>query len=168
MLITKRFVFIHMHKTGGQTLNDIIRRCIPSHQDVGYHFPHDKIPPEFDALPRVGMVRNPWDWYLSWYAFNQDPAIENPLYHVVSEGGRADFKTTVSRLINLGSGSSESQKIRDALISRLPDSLDSNQGVGLNKDSIRDLAGSAPASTAGRELTCQCLIIIYINDLSDR
>ena len=25
MIITEHFVFIHMHKTGGQTLNDIIQ-----------------------------------------------------------------------------------------------------------------------------------------------
>jgi Flp pilus assembly protein TadD len=142
MIITKRFVFIHMHKTGGQTLNDIISQCIPSHRAVGYHFPHSEIPQQCKALPRVGMVRNPWDWYLSWYAFNRDPAIENPLYEVLSEGGRGDFKTTVSRLIELGSDSDRSRKDRAALIAILPDSLDDNTGAGLNKDSIRDLGAS--------------------------
>ena len=56
MIITEHFVFIHMHKTGGQTLNDIIQRCIPAHRTVGYHFPHNEIPPEFAALPRVSVA----------------------------------------------------------------------------------------------------------------
>ena len=140
MIITEHFVFIHMHKTGGQTLNDIIQRCIPAHRTVGYHFPHNEIPPEFAALPRVGMVRNPWDWYVSWYAFNQRPNIRNQLYAIVSDRDQADFKTTVTNLINLGSDDRLSKRHRDELVDLLPESLDNNRGVGLNKDCIRNFS----------------------------
>ena len=140
MIITEHFVFIHMHKTGGQTLNDIIQRCIPAHRTVGYHFPHNKIPPEFATLPRVGMVRNPWDWYVSWYAFNQRPNIRNQLYAIVSDRDQADFKTTVTNLINLGSDGRLSKRHRDELVDLLPESLDNNRGVGLNKDCIRNFS----------------------------
>ncbi len=140
MIITEHFVFIHMHKTGGQTLNDIIQRCISGHRRVGYHFPYSKIPPEFAALPRVGMVRNPWDWYVSWYAFNQRPNIRNPLFAIASERGQADFKTTVTNLINLGSDDPVSKRHRDELANLLPDTLDNNRGVGLTKDCIRSFS----------------------------
>ena len=83
------------------------------------------------------MVRNPWDWYVSWYAFNQLPNIHNPLFTIVSNHGRADFKSTVTNLINLGSDDPVSKRHRDELADLLPDSLDNNRGVGLTKDCIR-------------------------------
>ncbi len=140
MIITDSFVFIHMHKTGGQSLNDIIKHCIPDHRVIGYHLPHGDVPPESTNLPVVGMIRNPWDWYVSWYAFNKRPNIHNPLFNIVSNGGSATFKSTVTNLIHLGSDRSESMQHRDELIRILPESLDGNRGVGLTKESIRELA----------------------------
>lgn len=140
MIITDRFVFIHLHKTGGQSLNDAITQCVPNHQVVGYHLPRSEVPPESRKLPVVGLVRNPWDWYVSWYAFNRKPQIRNPLFNIVSAGGRAGFKATVTKLVNLGAESGEQQ--RKALISLLPDSLDGNRGVGLTKASVHELAAS--------------------------
>lgn len=139
MIITERFVFIHMHKTGGQTLNNVISQCMANHEEVGYHFPRSAIPARAAALPVVGMVRNPWSWYVSWYFFNRRPRSQNPLFSVVSDGGRADFATTVRHLVNLGSDTEESRQHREKLVSVLPDTLDFNRGVGLTKDDIRGL-----------------------------
>jgi len=102
MIITERFVFVHMHKTGGQTLNDIITRCIPKHQVIGYHYPSKEVPADSATLPLVGIVRNPWDWYVSWYAFKNGPTSRNPLFAIVSNNGEANLNTTISNLINLG------------------------------------------------------------------
>lgn len=137
MIITERFVFIHMHKTGGQTLNNVISRCVENHESVGYHFPRREIPERAASLPVVGMVRNPWSWYVSWYFFNRRPDSQNPLFSVVSDGGRKDFATTVQNLINLGSASDDSRQHREKLISVLPETLDFNRGVGLIKDDVR-------------------------------
>ena len=142
MIVTERFVFIHMHKTGGQFLNEIIKRCIPEHRTIGYHLPRAEVPPGAENLPVVGMVRNPWDWYVSWYAFNKRPGTNNQLFHVVSNGGSENFKSTVMNLINLGSDRPESAAHRDQLIRLLPETLDGNRGVGLTPDSVRDLSGS--------------------------
>jgi Flp pilus assembly protein TadD len=138
MIVTESFVFIHMHKTGGQTLNDIIKRCVEDCRDIGYHYPRSEIPPEFANLPVVGLVRNPWDWYVSWYAFNRRPKINNQLFNVVSDSGQSNFKSTITSLINLGSDSPASNLYRDDLIRMLPDSLGGNRGAGLTKDSIRE------------------------------
>ena len=140
MIITDRFVFIHMHKTGGQTLNDIIKQCMADSRDIGYHIPRSEIPAEFTELPVVGLVRNPWDWYVSWYAFNRRPKIHNQLFNVVSDSGQSNFKSTVTNLINLGSDSAASKMYRDDLISILPDSLDANRAAGLTKQSIREFS----------------------------
>ena len=47
MIITDKFVFIHLHKTGGQTLNDAIVDSIADHKVVGYHYPRSMIPQEY-------------------------------------------------------------------------------------------------------------------------
>ena len=142
MKVTDRFVFIHLHKTGGQSINDAIASCIPGSRMVGYHFPCADIPAEASDLPVVGIVRNPWDWYVSWYAFNNGPRMRSPLFKIVSNGGTAGFKATVTNLVNLGSTNDASEKQRNELISMLPDSLDGNRGVGLTKTSIGELAAS--------------------------
>jgi Flp pilus assembly protein TadD len=142
MIITEQFVFIHLHKTGGQSLNDMIKRCMTNHRVVGYHFPRSEVPTDAATLPLVGMVRNPWDWYVSWYAFNKRPNIRNPLFEIASDGGSADFKSTITNLVRLGSDDSDSVRRRDDLIRLLPETLDGNRGVGLTKDSIRELSES--------------------------
>ena len=138
MIATDKFVFIHMHKTGGQSLGHIIERCMPDMQQIGYHYPYHLLPQKYAGLPVIGTIRNPWDWYLSWYAFNTRNA-GNPVFFIVSDGFQADFKQTLKNLINLGSDSKPSQNHRRALADILPDSLDGNRGVGLTKDCIRGM-----------------------------
>ena len=140
MIITERFVFVHMHHTGGKALTDIIEQCVAEYQTIGTHYPRSEVPGEFAALPVIGMVRNPWDWYVSWYHFNRQPDIQDPLFDVVSDNGQANFKSTVTNLINLGSDQAASKAYRDELIHRLPEALDGDQSIGLTKGDIRDLS----------------------------
>ena len=142
MIVTKRFVFIHMHKTGGQSINQSLLNCVDGARELGYHYPHVLLPQEFAHLPLVGLIRNPWDWYVSWYAFNRESGMNNPLFRIVSDGGVSGFKTTISNLIRLAEHNEQSQFYRWALISILPDTLEDNLSVGLTKDSIRALAKS--------------------------
>ena len=137
MIATERFVFIHMHKTGGQTINTVISRCFPQHQIVGYHFPFALLPANLRELPLIGFVRNPWDWYVSWYAFNRRPRTQNALFAVCSNGGKSNFKTTIRNLVSLGDSSDRSRRMRRALVSVFPATLRGNRGVGLSKDCIR-------------------------------
>ena len=140
MIVTDRFVFVHMHKTGGQTINKIIGHCIDDHHVVGYHYPIAELPDDARELPVVGIVRNPWDWYASWYAFNRRPGIRNQLFEVVSAGGAADFKATVTNLVQLGSDTPESAAHRAQLSQLLPDALEGNRGAGLTSSSMQELA----------------------------
>lgn len=67
MLITPHFVFVHLPKTGGT----FIRKVIAEHLQVVARFDQhacaSEIPPEYGGLPIFSVVRNPWDWYVSWY-----------------------------------------------------------------------------------------------------
>ena len=139
MITTDKFVFVHMHKTGGQSLGHILESCMPDMKHIGYHYPYHMLPEQYGGLPVVGMVRNPWDWYVSWYAFNTRPEVGNPLFFIISDGFQADFKRTITNLVNLPSDLPESRHYRKALIDILPDTLEGNAGVGLTKDCIRNM-----------------------------
>jgi hypothetical protein len=141
MITTDKFTFIHMHKTGGQSLLNVIGNCVPQARLVGYHYPLHMLPEQYLELPIVGMVRNPWDWYISWYAFNTRPN-GNPLFFIISDGFQADYRQTIKNLINLGSDDISSQNYRKALIEILPDTMEGNNGIGLTKDCIRQMSSS--------------------------
>jgi len=147
MITTDKFAFVHMHKTGGQSLGHILESCMPDMKHIGYHYPYHMLPARYSSLPVVGMVRNPWDWYISWYAFNTRPEVGNPLFFIISDGFQADYRRTIKNLINLPSNLPESRHYRNALIDILPDTLDGNAGVGLTRDCIRNMTSSDGADT---------------------
>lgn len=136
MIANEQFTFIHVHKTGGRSLNSVITQCIPGSRMVGYHYPHALLPECQQHLPIVGVVRNPWDWYVSWYAFNRKMGLRNPLFIVVSDGGKADFKTTVRQLVQLGDDSAQSRAYRSALAAVLPEEFGTDRGAGLTRACI--------------------------------
>ena len=86
MICTSRFSFIHLHKAAGQSINDALLKCIPEAWEIGYHYPISMLPASAASLPIIGVVRNPWDWYVSWYAFNNLRGVRNPLFNIVSRG----------------------------------------------------------------------------------
>ncbi len=74
MLIHDRFVFLHVPKTGGTFLDRELRRELPGCQPPSNvprsaHHGWDAIPAEARGRPVLVFVRNPWDWYVSWYSF---------------------------------------------------------------------------------------------------
>ena len=126
MIVTGRLVFLHLHKSGGTFVNECLMRFVPDAHQVGYHLPRSLIPPEAGALPILGMVRNPWSYYLSWYSFQQQQTNPNFLYRILSDDGRLDFGATLRNMLDLGAGS-----IRlDLILRALPTSY-SNQGLNL-------------------------------------
>jgi len=68
-------VFAHVPKTGG----NYVRRFVDRHFEVvwtsglgdqpQYHVAYDSLPPEYSHLPAVSFVRNPWDYYVSQWAW---------------------------------------------------------------------------------------------------
>ena len=68
--------------------------------------------------------------------------MRNRIFEAVSDGGRADFATTIRNLIKLGSDEDRSCEQREQLINILPASLDGNRGVGLTRQDIRNLGES--------------------------
>ena len=100
MLITKYFVFLHVPKTGGLFVKEICGRFLPPDWFVPNTL-HDHnglqaIPPEYGHLPILSFVRNPWDWYVSWFHYaTQDLPRPSWLWSAFLDGGRSSFENAV-------------------------------------------------------------------------
>jgi hypothetical protein len=126
MIVTPRFVFLHLHKSGGTFVNECLLKFVQDAQHVGYHLPRSMVPREHSHLPALGLVRNPWSYYVSWYSFQLERQHPNFLFRILSDDGRLDFETTLRNMLDLGAGS-----IRlDMLLHALPSAY-SNQGLNL-------------------------------------
>lgn len=65
-MITKRFNFIHVPRTGGSTIQQIIKQSNLQVVDSANHKPLMETL-NIANLPTFTVVRNPFDWYVSWY-----------------------------------------------------------------------------------------------------
>lgn len=137
MIVAPRFVFLHLHKSGGTFVNACLLRYVEGARQIGYHLPRAMIPREFRALPVLGLVRNPWSYYVSWYAFQRSRPQPNALYRVLSENGALDFRATVRRMLDL----SEDEALLERVISALPASY-TNHGLNLPGFALEPIRGS--------------------------
>jgi hypothetical protein len=126
MIVTDRFVFLHLHKAGGSFVNECLNRFVPGAREIGYHLPRVLIPARHQSLPVLGMVRNPWSYYVSWYAFQARRPQPNALFRILSDGGRLPFAATVRNMLELGSGSA----LLDPVLAALPSGY-GNRGLNL-------------------------------------
>jgi hypothetical protein len=127
MIATDRFVYVHLHKSGGSFVNECLLRFFADARQLGYHLPLSLLPSPLRALPVLGFVRSPWSYYVSWYAFQSQRPRPNALFRCVSDDGTLDFKASVRNLVGLG----DDQARLDRLLGLLPDRY-SDAGFGLN------------------------------------
>lgn len=67
-MITSHFNFIHVPRTGGSTIQAIIKQSSLRVDDAVNHRPLiEMLNMNTVALPTFTVVRNPFDWYISWY-----------------------------------------------------------------------------------------------------
>jgi hypothetical protein len=106
VLITKHFILLHVPKTGGTFLTHLCLEHLPpeweAREHQWTHGGYDHVPPELESVPALAFVRNPWDWYVSWYHW----ALEHPPVDACRPGlvwrdmmgsGQHTFKETVIR-----------------------------------------------------------------------
>jgi hypothetical protein len=94
-----------MRKTGCSFVADVLQRELPpgSLRVVGKHTGWDRIPPEAAGLPVLVYVRNPWDWYVSWYHFNLARDVPTLFWRKFSKDGSLDFPATVRNAVSASS-----------------------------------------------------------------
>jgi hypothetical protein len=137
MIATDRFVFLHLHKSGGTFVNECLRRFVPGAREIGYHLPRQRIPTELSTLPVLGLVRNPWSYYVSWHTFQAARPQPNTLYRVLSEDGRLGFKDTVLNMLDLGTSDTHLAR----LVAELPIDY-GNRGLNLPGFALAPIRGT--------------------------
>jgi hypothetical protein len=113
MILSRHFVFIHLPKTGGTFVKRLLNIYAPPDWEVsevialGGHPRNDPnhptikdIPSAYGGIPIFGFVRNPWDWYVSWYEFLKVDGT-NELFNKASDHGRKGFKETLFTLYRM-------------------------------------------------------------------
>ena len=100
MLIHDRFVFLHLQKTAGTFIAKALQRELPkrslrSGAPGKLHPGWDDIPSDAMDRPVLLYVRNPWDWYVSWYHFVMATRPDNLVFRLLFAEGGNDFPTTV-------------------------------------------------------------------------
>jgi hypothetical protein len=104
MIVTNAFVFLHVPKTGGLFVTDIIRRHF-DHIEVGHiHAGCEEIPAEYKQLPALAFVRNPWDWYVSVYSYMMRAQGPNSPARQAAEKGFTQFIEFCTQRQHMGRG----------------------------------------------------------------
>jgi hypothetical protein len=140
MIVTDKFVFVHFPRTGGTFITDVIMRFFPSAREIGYHLPRSLLPNEYSHLPVLGSVRNPWEFYVSWYYHVWPRDAATPLHLWLSENGNQQFAGAIRNALNLGVNNDR----LDALIEKLPDAVDyrTRNIPNITKESLRKVRGT--------------------------
>lgn len=101
MLITPHFVFIHIPKTAGRFCREhIVEYAGPVLFRGGLHEPASRVPDGFRHLPLLAFIRNPWDWYVSWYFHMQTYGAFNPLYANAVQSGKSCFEDIMQHIFD--------------------------------------------------------------------
>jgi hypothetical protein len=102
MLITKHFALVHVPRTGGNFIRDVCFEHLPREwlirNALPIHTPYEELMPDFEDLPMLCFVRNPWDWYVSWYHHqtqHYEGERSGPIWRTAFGEGRNDFRQVV-------------------------------------------------------------------------
>jgi hypothetical protein len=118
MIVTDHFVYIHVSRSGGTFLNKLILEHVPGARMLQYHGQLRDLPGEYAALPVIGFVRNPWDWYVSmYYDYRRKQQF---VFQVLSDRGVLAFQPTVTRFLQLGDANEHSKRLLDLLVKAAP------------------------------------------------
>ena len=69
MIVSDKYVFIHLQKTGGTYLSDFLCNYGKGKHVGGKHATINHILPKDNNKLKFAVIRNPYDWYVSHYHF---------------------------------------------------------------------------------------------------
>jgi hypothetical protein len=140
MIATDKFVFVHLPRSGGTFVSEVIRKFFPSAHEIGHHLPRELLPREYSHLPVLGTVRNPWEFYVSLYHYAWHIDAASILVTWMSENRRLDFIGSIRNLLNL----TVNDERLDVLIEMLPEHVDYSRRhiPNVTKDTMRGVRGT--------------------------
>jgi hypothetical protein len=110
MMVATDLVFVHIPRTGGGFIRAVLREHLepePRAPTFATHAAYDELPAEFRDRPGLCVVRNPWDWYVSWYqhVMKRGPQLarlapghpKRASWETAFHGGRSSFEEMVSK-----------------------------------------------------------------------
>jgi len=103
MIITDKFIFLHFPKTWWEFVANFIEKFL---WPIVYRWQkHDSIlniPEIYNNRLIFWFIRNPWDWYYSWYFYHKNlkKNERNPLLSFCSNNFELDINQTIKRLLN--------------------------------------------------------------------
>lgn len=65
MFISQKLIFVELHKTGGTHIGRWLQNLVGGEQSGK----HNRVPAELQDRFVIGSIRNPWDWYVSLWAY---------------------------------------------------------------------------------------------------
>jgi Sulfotransferase family len=87
MLISnsRKFIFIHIQKTGGSSIEQVIKENVPDAHPILARHDHaswakSEIGAEWEQYFKFSFVRNPWDRLVSWYTMITQRALTRTTY----------------------------------------------------------------------------------------
>jgi len=111
MLVGTEFVFVHVPRTGGSFISGILSEHLEldaAAERFPTHASYDELPDEFRDRSGFCLVRNPWDWYVSWYhhSMRRGPELANwdpddpkaEIWRTAFSTGQTSFKETVTKV----------------------------------------------------------------------
>jgi hypothetical protein len=140
MIVTEKFVFVHLPRSGGTFVSEVIKKFFRKAHEIGYHLPRTLLPSQYSHLPVLGAVRNPWEFYVSWYHHVWPRDATSPLISWMTESGNLAFAGTTRNALNLGVNNER----LDALIEMLPEQVDYRKKniPNITKEAIRKVRGT--------------------------
>ena len=91
MIVTDKFVFAHLARSGGTFVSDVIRKFFPSAHEIGHHLPRELLPREYFTslfLVQSGTLGNSTSHCITTCGPEMSRAI---LVSWMSENGRLNF-----------------------------------------------------------------------------
>jgi FkbM family methyltransferase len=149
VLVTEGFVFVHIPRTGGSFIQTVMGEHLDVLDQSDYtHTPYDELPERWRDLPAFCVIRNPWDWYVSFFHYairspeKRSAQLRNPpapgreglmrdkraVWEDVLQSGQASFDEAVTRLCTGDFDHSLAPMIRD-------------EGIDLYSAFVRTIAG---------------------------
>jgi hypothetical protein len=140
MLVTDKFVFGHLPRSGGTFVSQVIKKFFPSAHEIGHHLPRELLPREYSHLPVLGTIRNPWEFYISLYHYVWPKDAASILVSWMTENGKLGLIGSIRNLLNLAVNNER----LDVLIEMLPEQVDyrTRNIPNITKEAMRKVRGT--------------------------
>ncbi len=120
MLVSQSLVFIHLTKCGGTFVRSALLEVDGPEKFAGrYHGPWSELPNQYRAMPVITAVRNPYDWWVSWYHYMKKTNWFNPIARAAVNSGNESFSDMLQFIVESLKNNTQAAALVDSEIQAL-------------------------------------------------